>query len=117
MRIRQLRGGLFRGVPPRTQCGIFSVGLPRLADVKNQPVASIERPAGRASQKASKEIHMTAKTAQEYAQEVIEAGRIDAKSAKTRAEQIEAEVEFQARDDGRKDSAELAANAKKWYRR
>jgi hypothetical protein len=57
------------------------------------------------------------KTAQEYAQEVIEAGRIDAKNVKTRAEQIEVEVEFAARDDGRKDAAELAAEAKKWYRR
>lgn len=55
------------------------------------------------------------KTAQEYAQEVIEAGRIDAKNTKTRAEQIEVEVEFQARDDGRKDAAELAAEAKRWY--
>jgi len=60
---------------------------------------------------------MTAKTAQKYVQEVIEAGRIDARNAKTRAEQIEVEVEFQARDDGRKDAAELAADAKKWYRR
>lgn len=60
---------------------------------------------------------MAPKTAREYAQEAIENGRIDAKNAKTRAEQIEVEVEYAARDDGRKDSADLAKEAKRWYQR
>lgn len=58
---------------------------------------------------------MALKTAQEYAQECIENGRIDAKGKRERAEQIEVEVEFAARDDGRKDSAEMSKEAKRWY--
>ena len=60
---------------------------------------------------------MKAKTAMQYARECIENGRIDAKSKKERAEQIEVEVEFAARMDGRKDAAQLAARAKQWYLR
>lgn len=56
-------------------------------------------------------------TALEYAREVIEAGRIDAPTAAERAEQIEFEVEFAAREDGREDAAELATKAKRWYQR
>ena len=58
---------------------------------------------------------MAPKTANDYAREVIENGRIDSRNAKTRAEQIENEVEYAARDDGRTDSVELAKQAKKWY--
>ena len=60
---------------------------------------------------------MAPKTAQDYAREAIENGRVDSRNAKTRAEQIEVEVEYAARDDGRADSAELAKQARKWYQR
>lgn len=60
---------------------------------------------------------MKAKTAMQYALECIEGGRINAKSKRERAEQIEVEVEFAARMDGRRDSKKLAAEAKRWYMR
>ncbi len=55
------------------------------------------------------------KTFAEYAQDVIENGLIDSEDAEERAEQIEVEVEFAARDDGRTDSVELARQARAWY--
>ena len=57
------------------------------------------------------------KTAMQYARECIENGRINAKSKRERAEQIEVEVEFAARMDGRKDAVQLATEAKRWYLR
>ncbi len=51
-----------------------------------------------------------------YARQVIEDGLIDStESIEVRAEQIEVEVEFAARKDGRRDATELGRIAREWY--
>ncbi len=51
-----------------------------------------------------------------YARQAIENGLIESSEPlEVRAEQLEAEVAFAAREDGRSDAAEVGRIAREWY--